>query len=125
MYKGGCIDYTRLLCVLKPRHSTPTFQGAIPGGQSFSVPQGQLTTVPEQGLGFSWSPSVRAGTTLLLLGGDNRGPGTAGSNVFIVGQGDNSCLNDQSPSSTPGSPAGGSYPTSTSGASIGGGGSGG
>lgn len=109
-------------CLLTPRRSTPTFQGAIPGGQSFSVPEGQLSTVPEQGLGFNWSPSVRAGTTLLLLGGDNRGPGTGGSNVYIVGQGDNSCLNDQSPSSTPGSPAGGSYPTSTSGAGTGGGG---
>ena len=102
------------------RHSTPTFQGVIPGGQSFSVPEGSLSTVPQQGLGFSWTPSVRAGTTLLLLGGDDRGPGTAGSAVYIVNQGDNSCLSDLSPSSTPGSPAGGSYPTSTSGASSGG-----
>ncbi|KAH8101119.1 hypothetical protein BXZ70DRAFT_1007516 [Cristinia sonorae] len=91
---------------------TPSFQGAIPGGQSFSVPQGSLTTVAEQGLGFTWRPSVRAGTTLLLLGGDDRGPGTAGSTTYIVGQGDNSCLSDLSPSSTAGSPAGGSYPTS-------------
>ncbi|KAI0792354.1 hypothetical protein C8Q75DRAFT_706106, partial [Abortiporus biennis] len=97
----------------------PTFQGAIPGGQSFAVPQGQLTTVAEQGLGFTWTPSVRTGTTVILLGGDNRGPGTAGSAVFIVNQGDNSCLSDSSPSSTPGSPAGGSYPTSTSGAGTG------
>ncbi|THH32072.1 hypothetical protein EUX98_g2120 [Antrodiella citrinella] len=101
---------------------TPTFQGAIPGGQSFSVPEGALSTVPDQGLGFNWTASVRAGTTLLLVGGDDRGPGTAGSSVFIVGQGDNSCLSDQSPSSTPGSPAGGSYPTSTSGSGTGSGG---
>jgi len=45
--------------------------------------------------------------------------------VFIVNQGDNSCLTGSSPSSTPGSPAGGAYPTSTSGAGTGGGGGGG
>lgn len=59
---------------------------------------------------------------MVLLGGDNRGPGSGGSATYIVNYGDNSCLSDQSPSSTPGSPAGGSYPTSTSGAGTGGGG---
>ncbi|EKM58123.1 uncharacterized protein PHACADRAFT_139783 [Phanerochaete carnosa HHB-10118-sp] len=100
---------------------TPFFQGIIPGGQSFSVPvpANNLSQVPEQGIGFNWTPSVRAGTTVILLGGDNHGPGTGGSSTYIVNFGDNSCLNDQSPSSTPGSPAGGSYPTSTSGAGIG------
>lgn len=102
---------------------TPSFQGVIPGGQSFAIPEGSLTTVPNEGLGFDWTPSVRQGTTLLLLGGDDRGPGSAGSVVYIVGNGPNDCLNDSSPSSTPGSPAGGSYPTSTSGAGIGSGGS--
>lgn len=102
---------------------TPSFQGVIPGGESFAIPEGSLTTVPEQGLGFTWTPSVREGTTLLLMGGDNRGTGSAGSVVFIVGDGPNNCLSDSSPSSTAGSPAGGSYPTSTSGAGTGGGGS--
>lgn len=102
---------------------TPYFQGVIPGGQSFSVPvpTDNLSVVPAEGIGFTWTPSVRAGTTVILLGGDNRGPGTGGSSTYIVNFGENSCLNDQSPSSTPGSPAGGSYPTSTSGAGTGGG----
>ncbi|KAI0918602.1 hypothetical protein AcV5_002549 [Taiwanofungus camphoratus] len=98
---------------------TPSFQGIIPGGQSFSIPEGNLTTVPEEGLGFDWSPSVRTGTTVLLIGGDNRGMGSGGSGFYIMSQGQStSCLNSQSPSSTPGSPAGGSYPTSTNGAST-------
>lgn len=93
----------------------PTFQGLIPGGQSFDIPQGQITSVDSEGTGFSWTPSVRAGSTVIIVAGDNRGRGDGGSAPFIVGYGDNSCLNDNSPSSTPGSPAGGSYPTSTSG----------
>lgn len=48
---------------------------------------------------------------MILLGGDDRGAGTAGSSPYSVNPGDNSCLSDASPSSTPGSPAGGSYPT--------------
>ncbi|KAI0346612.1 hypothetical protein BDW22DRAFT_1352763 [Trametopsis cervina] len=100
--------------------STPFFAGIIPGGQSLMVPQGSLTTVPEQGLGFSWTPSIRAGTTVLIIAGDNRGIGSGGSSTYIIGFGDGSCLDSGSPSSTPGSPAGGSYPTSTSGAGTGG-----
>lgn len=98
---------------------TPTFQGLIPGGQSFEIPESQITTVTSQGTGFSWTPSVRAGSTVILVAGDDRGRGNGGSASFIVGYGDNSCLNDNSPSSTPGSPAGGSYPTSTSGSGKG------
>ncbi|KAF9489241.1 hypothetical protein BDN71DRAFT_1512320 [Pleurotus eryngii] len=106
----------------------PSFLGIIPGGQSFSVPQGSLSNVPSQGTGFSWTPSVRAGTTLIIAGGDNRGAGSAGSSLNTVSAGinpNNDCLNGNSPSSTPGSPAGGSYPTNTSGAQVGGGGGGG
>jgi len=102
-----------------PIVGTPQFQGVIPGGQSFAIPEGPLTTVAEEGLGFNWTVSVRTGTTVLLLGGDDRGIGTAGSGFYIVAQGSNSCLNSTSPSSTPGSPAGGSYPTSTNGAGTG------
>ncbi|KAF9788328.1 hypothetical protein BJ322DRAFT_1048293 [Thelephora terrestris] len=93
----------------------PTFQGLIPGGQSFLIPQGSITSVVSEGTGFSWTPSVRAGSTVIVVASDNNGLGDGGSASFIVGYGDNSCLNDNSPSSTPGSPAGGSYPTSTSG----------
>lgn len=107
---------------------TPYFQGVIPGGQSFSVPESNFTTVPEEGYGFEWTPSVRIGTTVIIVAGDNRGPGTGGSGMYIVAQGSSessSCLNANSPSSTPGSPAGGTYPTSTSGAGVGGGNGGG
>ncbi|KAH9899276.1 hypothetical protein C8Q73DRAFT_663041 [Cubamyces lactineus] len=103
----------------------PTFQGVIPGGQSFSIPEGPLSDIVGQGTGFSWSPPVRVGTVLLLVGGDDRGFGTGGSNTYTMQDGNvYSCLNNTSPSSTPGSPAGGSYPTSTdgSGVNLGGGG---
>ncbi|TFK72491.1 hypothetical protein BDN72DRAFT_792505 [Pluteus cervinus] len=97
---------------------TPNFLGVIPGGQSFSIPEGQITNVPSEGTGFSYTPSLRGGTTFILVGGDARGNGTAGSSLNTVSSGiDNvgSCLNDNSPSSTPGNPAGGAYPTSSSG----------
>ena len=94
--------------------SIPSFQGIIPGGQSFDIPASNLSTLPTQGYGFSWTPSIRVGTSIIVTGGDNRGPGTAGSADYNVAQGPNQdCLTSNSPSSTPGSPAGGSYPTST------------
>jgi hypothetical protein len=101
--------------------------GVIPGGQSFQIPvPSQLTTVDSEGTGFNWTPSVRGGTTLIIAGGDNRGMGTGGSVLNTVSAGtnlDNSCLSGNSPSSTPGSPAGGSYPTNSAGAQTNGGGS--
>jgi hypothetical protein len=114
--------------VLISPFSTPNFLGVIPGGQSFAIPQSQLSDVAEQGTGFSWTPNLRGGTTLILVGGDSRGNGTAGSVLNTVSSGINnigSCLNDASPSSTPGSPAGGSYPTSSTGGVGGSGGGGG
>ncbi|KAM6503585.1 hypothetical protein JOM56_000528 [Amanita muscaria] len=107
---------------------TPNFLGVIPGGQSFSIPESQITNVQSEGTGFSWTPSLRGGTTLMIVGGDDRGNGTAGSSFLVVSSGtanNGSCLTNNSPSSTPGSPAGGSYPTSTSGSGTGGGGGGG
>lgn len=99
--------------------STPQFQGVIPGGQSFDIPVGATTARTGEGIGFNWTPSVRISTTLLLVGGDDRGPGIAGSNPYTLQQGSSqSCLNSTSPSSTPGSPAGGSYPTSTDGSGV-------
>jgi hypothetical protein len=100
----------------KSINSTPNFLGVIPGGQSFAIPQGTITDVTSQGTGFTWKPSLRGGTTLIIVGGDSRGNGTAGSTLNLVSSGvnnDGSCLSDNSPSSTPGSPAGGSYPTGT------------
>lgn len=106
----------------------PNFLGVIPGGQSFSIPESSITDVSSEGSGFSWTPSLRGGTTLMIIGGDNRGNGSGGSAFFVVGNGpanDGSCLSNNSPSSTPGSPAGGAYPTSLSGGTSGGGSNGG
>ena len=75
-----------------------------------------MTQKPEEGTGFDWVPNVRAGTFFLLVGGDNRGNGTGGAFGTTVAAGiqtNNTCLSDSSPSSTPGSPAGGSYATSS------------
>ena len=74
-----------------------------------------------EGYGFNWIVPVRAGTTVLLVGGDSRGIGSAGWTQQNVAQGaNNTCLDASSPSSTPGSPAGGTYPTSPNGISNGG-----
>lgn len=104
---------------------TPNFLGVIPGGESFSIPNSTITDVSGLGTGFSWTPSIRGGTTLILVGGDDRGNGSAGSILVTMGSGtsstSNNCLSDDSPSSTPGSPAGGSYPTSSTGAGTSGG----
>ncbi|KAF9528073.1 hypothetical protein CPB83DRAFT_366694 [Crepidotus variabilis] len=113
---------------INPSSSDTNFQGVIPGGQSFAISRSDISQVQGQGTGFNWKPSLRAGTTLLLVGGDGRGNGTAGSSLFSVGAGiapDQSCLDANSPSSTPGQPAGGSYPTDKSGSGTGGGDGGG
>ncbi|KAH7906609.1 hypothetical protein BJ138DRAFT_1183003 [Hygrophoropsis aurantiaca] len=101
----------------------PTFQGVIPGGDSFAIPSSSITQVANEGTGFSWTPNVRAGSTLLIVAGDNRGLGTGGSEPYNVASGiypDNSCLSNNSPSSTAGPPAGGSYATNASGSTTGG-----
>jgi len=70
------------------------------------------------GTGFQWTPTVRAGATLLVVSGDDRGLGTGGSGLFSVSAGlypNSSCITNTSPSSTAGPPAGGSYPTNDSG----------
>ncbi|KAI5996298.1 hypothetical protein EDD15DRAFT_510684 [Pisolithus albus] len=103
-----------------------TFQGVIPGGQSFGIPVGKQSQVANEGTGFNWTASVRAGTTLILVSGDGRGRGTGGSGLYNVAAGlypDSSCLSNTSPSSTAGPPAGGSYPTDASGDQTSGGGS--
>ncbi|KAG9313506.1 hypothetical protein JVU11DRAFT_5832 [Chiua virens] len=97
---------------------TVNFQGVIPGGDSFSIPLGTITNQTDLGTGISWTPSVRAGSTLMVLAGDSRGFGTGGSALYTVSAGlnlNNTCLTNTSPSSTAGPPAGGSYPTNSSG----------
>jgi hypothetical protein len=91
-------------------YRTPNFLGVIPGGQSFIVPESNITTLTPLTSGFTWNPSIRAGTTLILIGGDNRGNGSGGSTTYQVQAGpenDISCLSNFSPSSTAGNPAGG------------------
>ncbi|KZT23656.1 hypothetical protein NEOLEDRAFT_1069029 [Neolentinus lepideus HHB14362 ss-1] len=100
----------------------PAFFGVIPGGESFAIPLGTTSDIVGTGRGFNWTPPIRGGTEVILTAGDDRGFGVGGSVTFTVGSGtsnNGSCLSSSSPSSTPGTPAGGSYPTSTSGAGTG------
>ncbi|KAJ7634795.1 hypothetical protein FB45DRAFT_909876 [Roridomyces roridus] len=109
-------EITRLSWDPSQVQGTPKFQGVIPGGESFEIPQAQITTVEAEGTGFNWTAPLRSMTNVILVGGDNRGNGTGGSTLYIVGGGtenDSSCLNSTSPSSTAGAPAGGSYQTGT------------
>ena len=79
---------------------------------------GTITNATNMGTGFQWVPTVRAGTTLLVVAGDDRGLGKGGSDLFTVSAGlfpNSSCSSNTSPSSTAGPPAGGSYPTNASG----------
>jgi len=99
-----------------PPRRTVNFYGAIPGGTSFTVPQDSLSTNNSTGTGFDWTVDITGGTNVLLIGNDGRGIGSGGSAPFTISySGNNNCLKSTSPSSTAGSPAGGSYPTSTSG----------
>ena len=92
---------------------TPSFDGIIPGGQSFTIQESSITTSSTQGTGFSWTPSIEGGTTFILVAGDNRGLGSGGEVAFTIGlNSDGSCLSSSSPSSTAGTPAG-AYSTST------------
>lgn len=82
----------------------------IPGGQSSKLNIVNPTSGgPGNTTGFSWSPNVRAGTTILLVAGDSRGPGVGGSVNTAIGNSptqNTTCLDSQSPSSTAGTPAG-------------------
>ena len=101
-------------------HRTVKLRGVIPGGNSFDIPQAPLSTNNVTGTGFDWIADVRGGTDILIVGGDDRGVGSGGVAPFTVAYSANSsCLNSNSPSSTAGSPAGGSYPTSFSDSSNG------
>lgn len=94
---------------------TVSFYGTIPGGTSFVIPQGPISNNNDTGTGFDWTVDIAGGTNILLVGKDDRGEGSGGSAGFIISYAaNNSCLDNNSPSSTAGNPAGGSYPTSTS-----------
>jgi len=98
--------------------STVKVWGVIAGGDSFVI-NGNANS------GATFTPQIVPGVNVLVVVGDNRGFGSGGSAQQIIqpGNNDNSCINGNSPSSTPGSPAGGSYPTSTNGSGTSGGGS--
>jgi hypothetical protein len=121
---NGCVSSSIFPNSVRPnsfhpsRHVPPcrtvNFYGTIPGGNSFTIPQGSLSTNNDTGTGFNWTVDIVSGTNVLLIGGDNGGVGSGGSVQYTIGYGGNSsCLNNNSPSSTPGNPAG-SYSTSTS-----------
>jgi hypothetical protein len=94
---------------------TVSFYGVVPGGTPFPIPQAPLSTTSNTGTGFNWTVDITGGTNVLLIGNDERGIGSGGSVLFTVAYWvNNSCLDSNSPSSTAGSPAGGSYPTSPS-----------
>ena len=89
---------------------TPYFYGIIPGGTAFPI-HGPLSSYNGTGTALNWTVDMVPGTTLSLVGSDGRGIGSGGYAEFVISSTSNSsCLNDNSPSSTPGNPAG-SYPT--------------
>ena len=98
-----------------PPCRTVNFYGTIPGGTSFTIPQGSLSSNNQTGTGFNWTVNIAGGTDVLLVGNDDRGIGAGGHVEYTTANSvNNSCLNNNSPSSTTGNPAGGSYPTSIS-----------
>jgi hypothetical protein len=101
------------------RHVSPcrtvNFYGAIPGGTAFPIPQGSLSNENDTGTGFNWTADIAGGTDVIFIANDERGIASGGYVTHRVADSVNSsCLNNYSPSSTAGNPAGGSYPTSTS-----------
>jgi hypothetical protein len=97
---------------------TLQFHGVIPGGNAFTIPVGKLTNESGRGYGtgFDWAVPASVGTEIVVLASDDRRY-VGGSIQDTVAQGSSamsSCLNDLSPVSTSGRPAGGVYPTFTS-----------
>ena len=96
-----------------PPCRTVNFYGTIPGGTAFTIPQGSLSSNNQTGTGFNWTVDVAGGIDVLLIGNDDSGIAAGGHVEYTTANSVNSsCLNNNSPSSTAGSPAGGSYPTS-------------
>jgi len=88
-----------------------TFYGIIPGGEIF-----KLGPVAQS---YGWDVNVRAGTSVMVIGGDSRGVASGGyEGPFVVNGTDSSCIDASGPSSTASPPAGGitsgANPSSTS-----------
>jgi hypothetical protein len=117
-----------LIVFIQSRHIPPcravNLYGTIPGGTSFPIPQGSLSSNNNTGTGFNWTVNIVGGTHVLLFGNDDEGVGSGGfAAITIIDSMNDTCLNSNSPSSTAGNPAGGTYPTSTSKSSSNGSGS--
>ena len=84
---------------------TVNFYGTIPGGTSFAIPQGSLSSNNVTGTGFNWTVDIASGTNILLIGNDDRVGSGGYVEVTIAPYVDTSCLNNNSPSSTAGNPA--------------------
>src|SRR6267154_789314 len=98
-----------------PSCRTVNFYGTIPGGTSFAIPPGSLSTNNVTGTGFNWTVDIDSGTNILLIANDDSGIGAGGYVDYTIAPFvDSSCLNNNSPSSTAGNPAGAINPTSTS-----------
>ncbi|KAI0298662.1 hypothetical protein B0F90DRAFT_1818532 [Multifurca ochricompacta] len=80
-------------------NGTVNLLGVIPGGNSFAIPQGPLSTNNNTGTGFNWTVDIAGGTNILVVA------------VIIRALDPAVALHSL--------PAGGSYPTSTSGTSTG------
>ncbi|KIJ32133.1 hypothetical protein M422DRAFT_213983 [Sphaerobolus stellatus SS14] len=81
----------------------------IPGGESRNIPTTNPTPQIGGTHGVEWTPNISTGTNIILIAGDSNGPGSGGSFNTAVGNnanGTDSCLNANSPSSTPGTAAG-------------------
>lgn len=90
--------------------SNVVIQLIIPGGESTTIPSGNVQTGLQGGTsGIQWTPDVKVGTNIVLVPGDDRGLGSGGSASVSIGNnpnGDSSCIDGNSPSSTPGTAAG-------------------
>ncbi|WWC73113.1 uncharacterized protein I206_107078 [Kwoniella pini CBS 10737] len=88
--------------------------GAIPGGQVF-----QLVSVNDKTNSLVWNTNIAANTQLIMAALDSGEHGNGGSSaLYTIGSSsDNSCINDQSPSSTT---AGSPTATGTKSGSVGG-----
>ena len=83
-------------------------QAMIPGGRSV------VLTPPPRSTSFTWTTNVQRGTSMLFFLVDARGRQGGSTDVRLVGTtDDNSCLNNQSPSSTASPPAASNTGTGT------------
>jgi hypothetical protein len=96
----SCADYFHLENLpIRPVR----FRGVIIGGQAFSI-DSSLNMTNSSGTYFNWSTPVAIKTSLILLAGDERGEGSAGSVEYVVGgflkNESDPCIEYRSPNAT-------------------------